>query len=419
MDDFTEGFKMIADYLSLCFCDIIEYKGYGWFSNNSYNGLFKINLENGDISWEAKFQSEEDTAIMLHRKILRYEDFLFFFPERGKTISVYNIALNHMESISLQPFYDLEKKCNVNDVVMQDCENCIIFPQHVYQPLLKMNLRTRVIVKTDEWNFEIKRRCPAADLIADLCMHSGKAYCLIPGTHTIFETEFNTLRVKEYFVSKWDLCGAIFTWDSDRIWTVNSDCTKLMSFDLSDEATETIRLPEQFVLNHYNANGIIATEEYVILLPGIAEEIILYHKQTKEFSVLSDYPDDFRWKNVFDMDIERFPKFYGSIKKSGFVYLFPFLGTHMLKLNLKNKQISNVNIPFCYTKQDSPGWKVLNEKLKAGRIKEYEGDLEKFLNMIEKNHIGTNMYKEQRTFQNGKNIFEYIKKADKEIISNY
>lgn len=410
---------MIADYLYLCFCDIIEYKGYGWFSNNSYNGLFKIDLENRDVNWVAQFQSEEDMAIMLHRKVLRYEDRLFFFPERGKTISVYDIGLSRMRTISLDPFYDMEKKCNVNYVVMQDCENCIIFPQHIYQPVLKMNLRTEVLAKADEWNYEVRKKLPAADLISDLYIHSGNAYCLLPNTHTLLETKLSNLEVKTYFYDDTDLFGGVFTWDDDRIWTVNMDCTKLISFDLSGENIEMISLPGQFVRSKYNVNGMLIADGYVILLPGIAEDIILYHILTKQFSIVCDYPVDFRWKNVFDMDVERFPKFYGSIKKNRFVYLFPFLGTHMLKLDLEQKRLCNVDILFCYTKQDSPGWKILNEKLKTGRIKEYENDLEKYLDMIGQKNIGVDLYRERQKTENGKKIYQCLKMINSKNTKGY
>lgn len=407
--NFEEGFKMITDNLYLCFCDMIEYRGYGWFSNNTYNGLYKMDLENGDITWVAKFESEEDRAILLHRKILRYEDYLFFFPERGKMISVYDVGLNRMESIALDPFYDIERKCNVNHVIMQDRENCIIFPQHIYQPLLKMNLKTKVIMKEDEWNHRIMKKFPSADLISDVCVHLGNVYCMLPNTHTILETVLHTLEVKEYFLDELDLCGSVFDWTKDRIWTVNMDCTKLMSFDLSGEKKEMIRLPEQLIQSRYNVNGILDTEYNVILLPGLAEEIIIYDKKTKSFSVIGDYPEGFRWKKISSMDKKRFPKFYGSVRKNGEIYLFPFLGTHILKLDLKHKRLTNVDISFCYTKRDGLGWKVLNDELKSGRIKEDEGDLKKYLDMVRQNNIGTDLFTEQQKFQNGKNIFEHTK----------
>lgn len=63
----------------LSFYDMFVINEEGFVSNNQFNGLFSINVTNGNISWYGPFPKEKNNRTGLHKKIINYNESLFLF----------------------------------------------------------------------------------------------------------------------------------------------------------------------------------------------------------------------------------------------------------------------------------------------------------------------------------------------------
>lgn len=73
----------------LSFYDMYVINDEGFVSNNQFNGLFSINVNNGNIRWYGSFPKEKNNRTGLHKKIIYYNGSLVFIPECGSHIHIY------------------------------------------------------------------------------------------------------------------------------------------------------------------------------------------------------------------------------------------------------------------------------------------------------------------------------------------
>jgi len=81
---FTYGAQVIGDYL--------------WFSNNTFNGLFRMNIKTKGIERVAVFSDEPITRLAMHKKCLCYGKKLIFLPAYGNHIHVFDTSTDDMQT---------------------------------------------------------------------------------------------------------------------------------------------------------------------------------------------------------------------------------------------------------------------------------------------------------------------------------
>lgn len=70
-----------------------------WFSNALYNGILKLNMKTGEITYVLEF--EEINEILLSTATFEYKNKIYFFPSHAKYIYSYEITKNQLEKIEL------------------------------------------------------------------------------------------------------------------------------------------------------------------------------------------------------------------------------------------------------------------------------------------------------------------------------
>lgn len=114
----------------------IVHEGYLWFANNSFNGLFKKNIQNGELKFVSLFP-KESSALATFKKCIFTKNKLFFIPARAKYIHIYDLKDEEFTSIKV------EKRKNdfCADAVLVG-EDIYIFPADKSKDLLCLNTQT-------------------------------------------------------------------------------------------------------------------------------------------------------------------------------------------------------------------------------------------------------------------------------------
>lgn len=104
----------------------VEYNGMIWFSNNTFNGLFNMEVSTGVIKYVRPFPDEELMIVGCHKKCLAIDDRLFFIPCNGHNIHIYDINKDEFTSIP------------INNSGKEFCSDSIYIDGYIYiYPLYK------------------------------------------------------------------------------------------------------------------------------------------------------------------------------------------------------------------------------------------------------------------------------------------
>lgn len=86
--------------------DAVIHDGYMWFSNDTFNGLFRMDINSGGIEFLAVFPGEKMMVYGLHKRCFRYSHFLIFLPAASKFIHIYDLEDGSFRTVL---FYGEEK----------------------------------------------------------------------------------------------------------------------------------------------------------------------------------------------------------------------------------------------------------------------------------------------------------------------
>lgn len=79
----------LLEYYPVIFQDMVEYDGYMWFAACNFNGLFRMNVENGEIDYLGKFPTEGEAYLYYYT--ICYKGKLFFLPGCSGNVIEYDI----------------------------------------------------------------------------------------------------------------------------------------------------------------------------------------------------------------------------------------------------------------------------------------------------------------------------------------
>ncbi|MCI8514569.1 MAG: hypothetical protein HFI93_08110 [Lachnospiraceae bacterium] len=105
-----------------------------WFSNLSFNGLMRMDLNTGEVKVTGKFPGYGMEERNLHRRVFSYQNKLYFIPWFGKTIDIYDISADEFQAIEM-PGMD----CAVMDAA-RVCDEIWIFAASDQYPAYVLDL---------------------------------------------------------------------------------------------------------------------------------------------------------------------------------------------------------------------------------------------------------------------------------------
>lgn len=139
---------------------------YLYFSNNAFNGLFRMDLAHHDAELVGFFPDEEIDRWAMHKKCIRYEDKLVFLPLLGSHIHIFDSATGNFTTIDVAAWDGFEKnEVRVSDAVLID-DMVYIFPVRYSGSLYCLNMNSFFLDEIYEFKEQMRAYSKNVDDIA-------------------------------------------------------------------------------------------------------------------------------------------------------------------------------------------------------------------------------------------------------------
>jgi len=229
--------------------DAVMEDDYLWFSNNTFNAICKCELATLKVEILGYFNNYEKCHQRLHRKVLKYQNRLFFIPHKEQYIDIFDIENKEQYSIDL-PEIMWEK----NDFFVSDA----------------------YLINKEIWIFPLNSK--QAVLIYD-----------------IEKNEFRENKKLSDFIKKYT--GTVLTYKSvcvygSCIWLVILHKNIILKYDYVEDEMEEIRLERSNLYSIYVC-------ENKIWLGTLDEYIIVLNKYNYEIEYISEKIEKILDENLF------------------------------------------------------------------------------------------------------------------------
>lgn len=243
-------------------------------ASNKFNGLFEVNLSNGECKFICFFPNEDMGQKRLYIKAVCVKDKVIFVPYAAKCIAIYNvttqkikmIAIKELEGLEIPKSYDRKNK--FSDVV--EYGNFIFMTPCTYPAMLKLDSETEEITYCSSVLSSIKfcfRRSPCVD---------GR-YIYLPSTvdNIIFRFDMESncgaiFHVGEQNHGTWSVCKV-----GDNIWTAPQSEGAVVRWNVkNNKVKEQLEYPAQFCGNGFLFTKIWNLENSLYLLPAYANMLV-------------------------------------------------------------------------------------------------------------------------------------------------
>ena len=126
-----------------------------WFSNNKFNGLFCMNLNNMEVRFVSYFPEEKHGRWAMHKKCLVYKDKLIFVPAFGNHIHVYNILNGEISAYQIDEDTSEQSVDRVSDAIISD-GYVYLLPMNYNGELKRFNVDTGTLENIPEFMSQVR-----------------------------------------------------------------------------------------------------------------------------------------------------------------------------------------------------------------------------------------------------------------------
>ena len=168
----------------------VFYEEHLWFSNNTFNGLFRMNLDSGNIELMDFFPNEKRDLVAAHKKCICYNGKLFFFPANANNIHIYDISKQKFTVIPIDR--DSWEYCG--DAILVG-EKIYIFMLYTNQDVLVLNTQDLSLHKIPSFRTAYRQITKNDKIKLFLCRcseYNGKIYTAFHGTDVVVSFDVKT-----------------------------------------------------------------------------------------------------------------------------------------------------------------------------------------------------------------------------------
>lgn len=320
-----------------------------FFSAMQYNGLFRINLSNGEISFVNSFIEVPLDKTVLHRLCLVYDRWLVFIPQNFNKIHLVNTDTLEQKTITVT---DGSSNLMIADAFIM--ENLLyILPAKKTQPALIIHmedLKVEPIKAFNEWFGNEAPNSPNKNgvIVAKTALFNDSIYMGLYDQNRVlkYDLKSETIRLIDTDIEKiYRVYGG-----SDGIWITDHSSGKTELFNNSFEKYEKE--------NNCTYGIILEQGEYVYAIPGDAPRIKIIKGNGAPREI--EYPEEF--KNLEQTRSKTY-KFFGYTTYNEEIYLFPYIHDHMLVIHEDKLRVIRMEYEFDRTDPSSEQFmKILNAR---------------------------------------------------------
>lgn len=285
---------------------------YLWFSNNVFNGLFRMNLITKQIQFVDFFPEESIYLYSAHKKCISYNNKLVFLPARANHIHVYDLVLEKFYTILIEG----EKKDIVADAVLVD-KYIYILPFYKGCDMWKLDMETLQLTRVKEFAKQCNSVGTLEDnlLLARCSLWENKIFFGFYNTDIIASWDLETETLNTYATGVDNIFFGFV--EKGKCWIVTENASEIWMYDFQNKpvrySTDVLQpYKDDSIKRHYIQ--IINFQGKIYALPAFADCIVRFEKDK---FVEEMYIDEEKInRNV--------TKFFGYIELEGNLWLLPF-----------------------------------------------------------------------------------------------
>lgn len=203
-----------------------------WISNIRFNGLFVIDDNTNQVKFVGRFPCYREDEFAIHSLAAQCNNKLYFFPQRGKSIDIYDLNTHKFYSESIEPWSDMP--IGIVAGIIQEQEKFWIFPRHAGGDVLLYSTESSKFI--DSYKLEkatkIVENSPKKVLSFTICKVENEVCLPLYGTNTICFT--NLKEKKERIVELEDVSELQFmSYDGNYAWLAEND--NVIKWDINND----------------------------------------------------------------------------------------------------------------------------------------------------------------------------------------
>lgn len=191
-----------------------------FFSDNTINGLFKTDLIGHETMYIGSFQNEDHCKGLMHKQAISKDDMIYFVPNQGFNVHVFNIETFEIKNI---PLYKVDELRYVfsGGVIFEDY--LYIVPGVISQPVISINLKTYEQKLIDIGLASVLKNAPNdKQLFSRIDVFGDKVYMPVLSQNRVVEYNIPQNSIKMVTVSQENLANIYVIDNSILISTLYS-----------------------------------------------------------------------------------------------------------------------------------------------------------------------------------------------------
>ncbi len=270
-----------------------------YVSHNGYNGLFKIDRGNYKAEFVKYFENEEIGKPLLHSRIAKWGEDLFFFPYWANGISRYDIKSGEMEHYDLKGYYTID--------ILEMNEKIVLFPRQLYQPVIAFYPERKELLIEQEWTKILRKHLFHLNYLgfARLNRINGKIYIGMSRTNLLLEInennigDYKAINLEMHENTIYD----VFTDSNSKLWITTFNGKEIYEYDVINGNTIQINddvcpVRQKCIFLENQKVFVVSAEKgnkNIGIINGANVE--LYSAIPKEQKIIEDFRFDFSINN--------------------------------------------------------------------------------------------------------------------------
>ncbi len=314
-----------------------------FFSNYTFNALIFMDKISGVCQFVSSFDGAISGEVVQHKRIIRYNENLFFFPEWAQGISKYNLVTKKME------FYkSTERYIELTDVIVYD-QNAYLIPKSIKQPIYIFDMEKCCYIDKSDWNKRIINEIDKNEELqfATVCAIGKSLWIHVRNTNMLIETIIDNWEYVIHYIED-DFLIHYITSDGKNLW---------MSSKINDAVAcwnKDKGFLSRYVLSIYRNNGITkdmaylkCVQEKILILPENGSELFIINLDGRIDKIVIPHIN-----RVHDDGRKAMCWFGGCVVYDRAAYLLPWAADKLYKVNIDTYNITEYSVMFtdieCY-----------------------------------------------------------------------
>ncbi len=271
-----------------------------YFSSLEFNGLFRYNIKARKSELLGSFPKEKMLSKTLHRRIVFFDDSIYFVPYKGKGIGEYNLKT---KDINCYVFKEDEVLSFSNCYLFND--RLILIPTNNIFPFMEFDLRNKRFISRVDINKNITDKLGSDkgvgfDVYSSALIGQNEILLSVWGRNIVVEYNVISGNVQSFEFDD-DLCIRNICFDNGKIYATELGLYGFVEISLHDRHFNRYLLPIKGV-KELPYSFLIKKDDSVLLVPGMEDCIWEYDFSKSEWHNLGEnYPKNFERINGTSM----------------------------------------------------------------------------------------------------------------------